>query len=210
MILSNIRVKYDSSANPWLDFLEPDEAHKLAIELNNDLQTYCSTSPTISTLSRLYGFGLLPLVPGIPISSLLSAVSQIKSLSHMRGVIIGTMGIGRGLDDPTLDPLWKSLSSASLTVFIHPHYGVDPSAFGTLDNGHVLPLALGFPFETTTAVARMILAGVLDRHMDLKVLLAHSGGALPMLSSRLDSCIKHDPVVAARLQRKGKHDASLF
>jgi hypothetical protein len=37
-----------------------------------------------------------------------------------------------------------------LVVFIHPHYGVDSSAWGDKDNGHVLPLALGFPFETTT------------------------------------------------------------
>lgn len=88
-------------------------------------------------------------------------------------------------------------------MFLHPHYGVDASAFGPLDNGHVLPLALGFTFETTTAVARMILCGVLDRHPSLKILLAHSGGALPMLGSRLASCIKHDPVVAARLKHKG-------
>ena len=36
--------------------------------------------------------------------------------------------------------------------------------------------------------------------------MAHSGGALPQLSSRLASCIDHDPVVAARL----KHDARYY
>ena len=52
----------------------------------------------------------------------------------------------------------------------------------------------------------MILAGVLDRHPSLRLLLAHSGGTLPQLSSRLASCIIHDPVVAARL----KHDARWY
>jgi aminocarboxymuconate-semialdehyde decarboxylase len=50
------------------------------------------------------------------------------------------------------------------------------------------------------------LAGVLDRYPDLRLLLAHSGGALPQLSSRLASCITHDPVVAKRL----KHDARYY
>ena len=52
----------------------------------------------------------------------------------------------------------------------------------------------------------MILAGVYDRHPNLKILLAHSGGALPQLSSRLASCISHDPVVSSRLQ----HDARYY
>ena len=38
------------------------------------------------------------------------------------------------------------------------------------------------------------------------MLLAHSGGALPQLSSRLASCIAHDPIVASRLQ----HDARYY
>ena len=41
---------------------------------------------------------------------------------------------------------------------------------------------------------------------DLRILLAHSGGTLPQLSSRLASCIDHDPVVASRLQ----HDARYY
>jgi aminocarboxymuconate-semialdehyde decarboxylase len=52
----------------------------------------------------------------------------------------------------------------------------------------------------------LILSGVFDRHPDLRLLLAHSGGALPQLSSRLASCVDHDPVVARRL----KHDARFY
>jgi aminocarboxymuconate-semialdehyde decarboxylase len=99
-----------------------------------------------------------------------------------------------------LEPVWKRITDRNLVIFLHPHYGVGSSLWGEIDNGHVLPLALGFPFETTIATTRLILAGVFDRHPTLKLLLAHSGGALPQLSSRLASCVKHDPVVASRLQ----------
>lgn len=56
------------------------------------------------------------------------------------------------------------------------------------------------------ATTRLILSGVFDRHPHLKILLAHSGGALPQLSSRLASCIDHDPLVASRLS----HDARYY
>lgn len=46
--------------------------------------------------------------------------------------------------------------------------------------------------ETTIAVSRMILSGVWDRWTKLSVLLAHSGGTLPFLAGRLESCILHD------------------
>ena len=47
---------------------------------------------------------------------------------------------------------------------------------------------------------------MLDRYPKLRLLLAHSGGALPQLSSRLASCIAHDPAAASRLA----HDARFY
>lgn len=203
-----IDISFVSSANPWLDFLPASKAHTLAIELNQDLETYCATSPSISdgSLKRLYGFGLLPLVSDITIKELLHTVHQISGFPHLRGLIIGTRGLGNGLDDEALDPMWAAIEDAGLVVFLHPHYGVDGKSWGDKVNGHVLPLALGFPFETTIAVTRIILSGVFDRFPNLRILLAHSGGALPQLSSRIASCIDHDPVVTSRL----KHDARYY
>ncbi|KZT29337.1 amidohydrolase 2 [Neolentinus lepideus HHB14362 ss-1] len=201
-----IDISIVSTANPWLDFLSPAEAPSIAESLNADLESYCSTAPSFSSLSRLYGFGLLPLLPSVPASVLLRIIDQIASLPHLKGVIMGTRGLGKGLDDEALEPVWEALAREGLVVFLHPHYGIPSSEWGERENGHVLPLALGFPFETTIATTRLILSGVLDRHPALRLLLAHSGGALPQLSSRLASCIDHDPLVAARL----RHDARWY
>ena len=62
---------------------------------------------------------------------------------------MGTQGLGCGLDDDKLEPVWAEIERNGLVVFLHPHYGVPSSMWGGRDNGHVLPLALGFPFETT-------------------------------------------------------------
>jgi aminocarboxymuconate-semialdehyde decarboxylase len=80
---------------------------------------------------------------------LIDTVTQIAALPHLRGVIMGTRGLGKGLDDDSLEPVWEALAKEGLVVFLHPHYGVDGKAWGEKENGHVLPLALGFPFETT-------------------------------------------------------------
>ncbi|KZT39641.1 amidohydrolase 2 [Sistotremastrum suecicum HHB10207 ss-3] len=207
MDLHGIDISIVSSANPWLDFLSASSAVDMAKSLNEDLEEYCQTSPTVSlSLKRLYGFGLLPLVPSVSSNSLVQIVDQISSLPHLKGVIMGTRGIGKGLDDEALNPMWEAIERKGLVIFLHPHYGVGKEEWGEKENGHVLPLALGFPMETTIAVTRLILAGVLDRYPNLRLLLAHSGGALPQLSSRLASCIHHDPVVASRL----KHDARYY
>ncbi|KAL0949326.1 hypothetical protein HGRIS_009401 [Hohenbuehelia grisea] len=208
MDMHGISMSIVSSANPWLDFLPASEASKIALELNQDLEDYCETSPNLNgtRLQRLYGFGLLPLVPEITTSTLLETVQQISQLPHLKGLIMGTKGVGKGLDDPALDPVWAAIERAKLTVFLHPHYGVGGNPWGEVENGHVLPLALGFPFETTIAITRLILSGALDRFPSLRILLAHSGGALPQLSSRLASCIHHDPLVASRLN----HDARYY
>ena len=70
-------------------------------------------------------------------------------------------------------------------------------------SGHVLPLALGFPLETTVAFVRMFVAGVFERFPRLRVLLAHAGGAVPFLAGRVESCVRHERVGA---QGRGTRD----
>jgi len=180
-----IDVSVVSLANPWLDFLTPAEAVDAARQLNDDMQTYCetfsadqaadSTSYSAQTDNRLFAFGSLPLVPGISTKQVLQALDQVKGQSYLRGIVMGTKGIGKGLDDPEMEPVYEAIAASGLVVFVvrplllssgrllllalrltvllllllqHPHYGIE-NAFGEQDNGHALALGLGFPFETT-------------------------------------------------------------
>ena len=190
-----IDVSVISLANPWLDFLPAQDAGATAKAINDDVEQLCEQNP-----GRLYAFGTLPL--SAPVEEVVQEIHRLKGLKYMRGIIMGTSGLGKGLDDAALDPLWEALQSTSTLIFLHPHYGLPSDVYGprAKEYGHVLPLALGFPLETTIAVTRMLLSGVWDRHPDLKVLLAHSGGTLPFLAGRIESCIAHD----AHLKREGK------
>lgn len=193
-----------SLANPWLDFLSPDEAQTWARLINDDLNATCANvnsaadpDNTIPLQQKrsLFAFGALPLSAPTP-DIIVEEIHRLSSLPHIRGVIMGTSGLGSGLDDGNLDPVWAALEESQQVLFLHPHYGLPDEAFGgpeiTARYGHVLPLALGFPLETTISVTRMLLSRVFDRFPRLRILLAHSGGTLPFLAGRIESCIAHE------------------
>lgn len=196
----HIDISVISLANPWLDFLDPSAAGPTAESVNTEFSSMCAAHP-----GRLYFFGTLPLTA--PLETIQAAIKHLTTLKYCRGVILGTSGLGAGLDDPNLLPIFQSLAAAGLTIFLHPHYGLPNDVWGpraSAEYGHVLPLALGFPMETTIAVARMYLAGVFDAVPELRMILAHSGGTLPFLAGRIESCVVHD----GHLVREGKVKAN--
>jgi len=190
-----------SLANPWLDFLPAEEAGQKAVEINNDVNEQCELYP-----GRLYFFGTLPLSSDA--GTIIKEIERLSTLKRARGVILGTSGLGSGLDDPKLDPVYAALQKHNQLIFLHPHYGLPTSVYGprASEYGHVLPLAMGFPLETTIAVTRMLLSGVWDRFTGLNVLLAHSGGTLPFLAGRIESCILHDGHLKAHGKTEKRRD----
>jgi len=190
MDVHGIETSVVSLANPWLDFLSGQEAASVAQELNDELQDLCEKSK-----GRLLGFATLPVRN--PVAAV-KEVQRLKSLSHIKGVILGTPGAGSGLDHENVRDMMMAIEDNNYLIFLHPHYGVGNEHFA--DTGHSLFLALGFPFETTLSVSRLIVTGTLDKLPRLKLLVAHAGAALPSLIGRLDSCVFHDVAIANRLK----------
>ncbi|KAI9779713.1 MAG: hypothetical protein M1839_007211 [Geoglossum umbratile] len=195
----HIDISVISLANPWLDFLPASDAGPVAQRVNKEVNELCDQYP-----GRLFAFGTLPLSAGREV--IVEEVARLSKMKYMRGVIMGTSGLGQGLDDLALDPIYEAVQEHQLTVFLHPHYGLTKEVFGlrASDYGHVLPLALGFPLETTIAVTRMLLSSVWDRFRTLSVLLAHSGGTLPFLAGRIESCIDHDNHLMSERNNSGR------
>lgn len=88
------------------------------------------------------------------------------------------------LDDPQLFPLFEKAAELGMFVYIHPTAPQDPRFSGY---GPALATSgLGFAVDVATAVARLILSGIFDKLPSLKVIIGHSGEALPFLIRRLD------------------------
>ena len=185
---AGIDVSVVSPPNPWLDFLPAAPAVEMAGLLNQDLDAIARTSG-----GRLFGFGVLPTTADA--AACTAELERIAALPHLRGIILSTQGLGRGLDDPRLEPVWATLATRGLTAFVHPHTGIGQEHYAAY--GYVLYLALGFTFATTIEVAKVALAGVLQRHPGLHLLLAHGGGTIPFLAGRIDACLGHDEELGA-------------
>jgi aminocarboxymuconate-semialdehyde decarboxylase len=83
------------------------------------------------------------------------------------------------LSSPAFEPLWQTLHAASAFLFLHPGEGCD----ARLDPFYLHNL-LGNPTETAIAASHLVFADVLQRYPDIKVCLAHAGGAVPSLAGR--------------------------
>ncbi len=171
-----------SLGNPWLDPIPARESVKLARVLNAEF-----ASLERSTNGRAAGLGVLP---SGDIDAAVVEIERIADEGALRGIISGPRICGLRLDSPDLEQVWLALSRRRIVLFLHPHYA---AALEELDGyGHSLPIALGFPFETTIALARMVFGGVLERHPSLRIMAAHGGGTIPFLAGRLDAGWRSD------------------
>ena len=135
-----------------------------------------------------------------------AAVQELR-----RAVKAGAVGVmvianvsGQHLTDPLFDPIWRAIDDAGLPVLVHPGAPPGSSALGMQE--FQLSASLGFTFDTSLAVSRMILNGFFDRYSKLKIIAAHAGGALPFLAGRLDVCWDNIPAVRAKTtERPGNY-----
>ena len=185
-----------SLGNPWLDPFAGSDDMEIARRLNADFATLGQR-----TDGRVVGMGVLPVGS---VDAAATVADEIATTETLYGLVVGTRICGRTLDDPELGPLWAVLEATRLPVFIHPHH---TAAADDLEGyGHAFPVGIGFPFETTIALARMIYGGVLQEFPGLQFVAAHGGGTIPFLAGRLDAAWKSDPSVHGKLPHLPSQD----
>jgi predicted TIM-barrel fold metal-dependent hydrolase len=101
-----------------------------------------------------------------------------------RGVAAVTMNGGRPLDDPALEPFLATVESLGAFLFLHAPLANPSLSLDAFDR-HDLFRTVGREFELQLAVLRLVLGGVLDRHPDLVVVVAHLGGGISALWPRV-------------------------
>jgi predicted TIM-barrel fold metal-dependent hydrolase len=98
------------------------------------------------------------------------------------GAMIFSNVAGAPLDEPRFEVVFETAARLGVPIYIHPTY---PLVAKTLDAYALIP-TLGFLVDTTTAVLRLTLGGLFERHPDLKLVLGHAGSLLPQLVGRID------------------------
>jgi len=113
------------------------------------------------------------------------------------GVMVLANVDGKSLTDPAFEPIWQAIDARSLPVLVHP---TAPPGVAEMDMVRFqLTASLGFTFDTSLAIARMIYDGFFDRYRGLRIIAAHGGGALPYLVSRMDQCYDNIPACREKI-----------
>ncbi|HEV2438903.1 MAG TPA: amidohydrolase family protein [bacterium] len=183
---------------PFVGLLRYDADPRDALE-SGGIQNGALAALVRAHPDRIAGLGTVPLQdPALAARELETAVraglAGVEIAASVRGVYLG---------DDRFRPFWEAAAALRAVVFIHPTTrGFEIPAFAR----HHLGNAVGNPFETTITAADLVMSGVLESHPDLRIVLAHGGGAVLALRGRLRHA--YEQVEAARARLRTSPDES--
>ena len=123
-------------------------------------------------------FGQLAALPTDDPDACLAEIE--RAVTELKADGFGVSGVYKGVyfSDPRLETVWQRLDDLHATVHVHPNAYAPPA------DDRPSPL-IEVAFETARVGTDMIYRGLLKRYRNVKIILAHCGGALPVLSGRL-------------------------
>ncbi len=109
----------------------------------------------------------------------------IKDLKF-KGVYIHTPVDERPIDAPEFLPLYEMMSRYDLPIVIHPMRKPEHPDYLTEERSKYNIFTLfGWPYDTSTAMARLVFSGIMEKYPNLKVLTHHCGGMIPYFGERI-------------------------
>jgi uncharacterized protein len=185
-------------AHTSVEHEEPDTAAELAGVGNEELAELVAAHPT-----RFAGW-----VAQVALQDGERALASVERAIEEQGALgaqVLSSTQGRALDHPDFEPFFALMAGLDRPIWIHPNRTVQWSDFPLTEpeSRYGLYARAGWPTDTTVTMCRLVYAGYLERWPDLKVVVHHSGGTVPMLAGRLKT-LQPGPEtarVAATLER---------
>ena len=172
---TGIDVEVLSLSTPNVYFAPPERQAEVARLVNDAYAELAARHPT-----RFKGFASIPMDDP---DAALRELERTQGELRMNGVIVLSNINGRPLTDPLYRPFFMECDRRRVCVFIHPMIPASAEPFSEF----VLGPIIGFPFDTTLAVARLCYAGVFRELPNIRWILGHLGGAVPYLMERIDN-----------------------
>jgi predicted TIM-barrel fold metal-dependent hydrolase len=169
-----------SLAAPPIESLgAPAETADLARLANDEMAALVRSRP-----ENFVGF-----VAGLPLNDVDAALTEadraVDELGAL-GVQIYTHVNGVPLDDPRFDPLFARMEELDRAIWVHPARNSSWPDYPTERKSKFEVWWLfGWPYDTSTFMARLVFSGIFTRHPGLKVITHHAGGMVPFFSGRV-------------------------
>lgn len=157
--------------------LPPEEGRDHAMLWNEEMATAQRRLP-----GRFWASAAVPLTDT---KIAIEVLDHAANTLGLRGVNVpGSVGSDPRIDAERLEPFYDRAEELGAPLFLHPTDAV----FQDMLDGYngALHLSLGRVIEVSVAASRLIFSGVMERHPELKVVMSHTGGALPYQAGRMD------------------------
>ncbi len=171
-----------SMSSPPLEMMAPPGVAQSLAEHAND----CMAELVEKYPERFPGFiAILALNnPDRMVAETRRAMEQLGAV----GILLYTNAAGKALDAPEFRPLFAMMARYDRPIWIHPTRPATFPDYQTENKSqYEIWWTLGWPYETTAAMARLAFSRVLDEFPTLKVITHHGGGMAPMIEGRLAS-----------------------
>jgi aminocarboxymuconate-semialdehyde decarboxylase len=151
-------------------------------------------------LARIANDGLADLVrrhpdrfPGFVASLAMNNPDAVLSETRRAITDLGACGVqvftnvnGAPLTSPEILPLFDLMAEYDRPIWIHPARGASFADYRTEQTSQFeIWWTFGWPYETSVAMARIVFAGLFDRHPNLKIITHHMGGMIPYFEGRV-------------------------
>ena len=174
MDAAGIDVSMVSTNIPGPERLLPELGIEGSRIINDYIAELCTKYP-----GRFYGLASLPL-QDVP-----AAINELKRAVHdldLRGIILYSHINGKPVDSPEFEPLYEQAEKLRIPLVLHPTV---PTWGDVIKQYSMIPM-IGLMIDTSIAMLRIILSGILERHPDLLIVHPHCGGVLPYLMPRVE------------------------
>lgn len=156
----------------WMG-MDADAALELTRAANDAVREYADQRP-----ERFIPVGTLPRFDEGFVDE---AVRCIEDLG-MAGIQVFSNVEGNPIDSGSAESIFAVAERNDAPVWLHPqlHDWYD------WDTEFLIHKTLGWPFDTSVAMCRLVYSGIMERHPDLSIITHHMGAMIPHFESRLD------------------------
>lgn len=197
--LSNVRALHDMEAR----FRAMDEFgdYRQVVTLPSPPLEDVTTPPVGVELARVANDSMAELVEknpdrfaafaaALPMHDMEAAMAELhRAVGEIGagGVQICTNVAGKPLDDKEFQPLFAAMAAYDLPIWMHPARPAGFADYATeTKSRHQIWWCFGWPYETSAAMARLVFAGLFDRHPEIKIITHHLGGMIPYFAGRIE------------------------
>ncbi len=171
---------------PLEELGDPALSRDLARAANDELAELVAAHP-----DRFAGWAAA--VPLNDVDAALEEIDRATGELGALGIQVHTNAQGSPLDAPRFEPLFERMAALDRAIWVHPTRSDAWSDYpDEARSRYGIWWSLGWPYETSVFMARLVYAGHLDRHPGLKIVTHHAGAMVPHFSGRLANPIEGD------------------